>query len=116
MAFRSFFKRTQPTGAEMDAATLATLQQHGANLTEPRSIMHFLLSPNPEDMERVADLLNADGWNVEVNKVKNLFGLEAERTEIVDASSIANRRKQFEELASSMEHGVYDGWVAHVAG
>jgi hypothetical protein len=108
------FKRRERTSiAELDGRTLDALRRAGADLSQPRHVLHFLYFPNREDAVAAADVLRAEGWTVVVDAaaVGSNWLARAEGTRVVSAESCARDRERFTALTSA-SGGEYDGWEA----
>lgn len=102
---------------EEDRQVLATLVQAGANLSERRSVRHYLYLPDERSARECELELSGTGWNVDVREP--LAGSD-EWSVVCDQGDyvllpevVAEDRALFERLADS-HVGTYDGWEASV--
>ncbi len=100
--------------ADVDAAMLDQMVRHGAVLTNQRPIRHYLYAKNRNVTAAAVQELRTLGYKVKSHPsaAGNYWLLLAERTEVVDAASLAASRQLFERLAAAMDGGDYDGCEA----
>ena len=110
------FRRKQKTekAQDLDALTLLTLQQRGADLTKSRNIRHYLYGASEDALKPAVAQLAQAGYSVELRPAATggTWLALAERNEPVDASTVASGRALFERLAHETRGGDYDGWEA----
>ena len=56
--------------ARMDTLTLEALQRNGADLSQPRHVLHSMYFPTREAANSAGDALRADGWIVVVDRAR----------------------------------------------
>lgn len=110
MGFLDRFKKQRATPAERDAEVLRVLEQYGADLSQPRSAMFYVYGSNKDELRAASAALEAEGWSVDFTQDQN--GLEIEGTKLINETTVAEFRQKFEQLASTLQGGDYDGWVA----
>jgi Regulator of ribonuclease activity B len=104
-------------GGGGDRLVLDQLRQAGADLSQPREVLHYLYAPTREDADALAAAVRAEGYEVEVRDSATggprpwLVLATAHRVVAEETAEAATSR--FSELAA--EHGAeYDGWEAAV--
>ena len=102
------------TPQEADALALRQLAGRGADLAQPRHVVHFLYFEDEGDARAAADLAQEAGWSTSVEppgeNVK-VWTVRADATRIVSSVTVESFRTWFESLAAD-HHGEYDGWEA----
>lgn len=109
------FRKKKPSPAAGDAAVIAALKKHGVDLTQRRSVQHYLYFPREDEAQAAAAQLRSDGFDVEVKPAalgSSWLALATHNT-VVDESTIAALRARFEALVTPTA-GEYDGWEAAV--
>ena len=99
---------------EADALALRQLAGGGADLAQPRHVLHFLYFPAERDARAVAELASEAGWSVAVEPPGERVAdwtVRADGTRVVSSTTVESFRAWFEHVAE--EHaGEYDGWEA----
>lgn len=102
------------TTAEADRLALRQLQGRGADLTQPRHVIHFLYFSDETDARRAADEIERADYKATLNGPSGTISdwtVRAEGTRVVGAATVEAFRGWFEQIAT--EHrGEYDGWEA----
>lgn len=102
------------TPQEADALALRHLASRGADLTQPRHVIHFLYFSEEHDAREAADVSRDAGWKVAVEPPTEsvpVWTVRADATRVVNTSTVESFRAWFEHVAE--EHrGEYDGWEA----
>ena len=99
---------------EADALAIRQLAGRGADLAQPRHVIHFLYFADEGDARSAAELARDSGWDVAVEapgeRVKD-WTVRADATRVVSSATVGSFRAWFEGVAA--EHrGEYDGWEA----
>lgn len=101
---------------QADLLVARHLVANGADLSEPRHVLHFLIFPD-DRAERAAAAAAADGWEVRVvapDEEEPTWSVVCERQDVVlDPDGVRDTRIRFEALAED-HGGNYDGWEASV--
>jgi regulator of RNase E activity RraB len=120
MGLRRLFRRDpQPssTPGEGDRLILDQLRNHGADLTQPREVLHYSYFADRAAADAAAGAMRDAGYRVTVEESASGDGtwLALATAElIVDESTVDSTRARFEGIAA--EHGGdYDGWEAAVS-
>jgi hypothetical protein len=134
MDWRNFLfwqKPTQPTGMlnyeilasgtdifEEEQLVVDELRKAGADLSQPREVLHYFYFPSEPNAEIVAAELRLDGFRVEdplqiapVEETPNPWRVRAVMNVVVAVESAQALTNRFRALASSYG-GEYDGWEA----
>jgi hypothetical protein len=103
---------------QRDKQVLRQLRRLGANLSQPREVVHFLYFPTQVAAERASHGLRGEGYMIDVRPAANAaesppnpWLLEARSWIVVDEATVQPMREKFEELAAA-GGGEYDGWEA----
>lgn len=101
-----------------DRITLSALLAHGADLSAPRHVLHYLYVDSRERQAEAGALIASSGW--EVTEPEPLpdypaqWLVRAEREgAVLTPELVSGSRRLFEDLADRFE-GEYDGWEASV--
>jgi hypothetical protein len=120
MGLRRLLRRrpqTSSTSSESDRIILDQLRSHGADLTQPREVLHYSYFADRVAADAAADAIRASSYRVTVEESASGDGtwLALAMTEfVVDESTVDSTRARFEGIAT--EHGGdYDGWEAAVS-
>jgi len=101
--------------AEEDASVIDALRVAGADLLQPREVLHYFFVRNKEQAEHLAAELRRDGFRVEnpvdAHSVLPWVGVFAEIIAVVNLESAEKTTSRFRALASRFG-GKYDGWEA----
>jgi hypothetical protein len=108
-----------PTNLEQgDAAVVDALRDAGADLSQPREVLHYFYFSNEVDAEAVTTELRRDGFIVrdpvsidDGTNSPNPWSVRATINAIVSIRSAQESSSRFRALASR-HHGEYDGWEA----
>lgn len=124
MAWRKLLGKKERT-VPLDAATgdlmvLAELEKNGADLTQPRDLVHYLYVPSQGAAEKAAAELRSLGYTAEAKVAArvqpgdpNPWLVLANVDTVVDQGRVRWERARFDELALKYR-GEYDGWEAAV--
>lgn len=102
------------TTAEADRLALRQLEGRGADLTQPRHVIHVLYFRDETDARRAADEIERGGYATTVEPPRETvseWSVRAEANRVVGATTVEAFRAWFEQIASEF-HGEYDGWEA----
>jgi hypothetical protein len=97
-----------------DQMILAQLERAGADLRQPRHVIHYLYFDEEQPTHAAATTLDSAGFAITVRPPSDRiaqWSTTAEATRVVDAQTIEPSRVWFEQLARTMQ-GKYDGWEA----
>ena len=101
-----------------DLSLLRALQDNGADLAEPRHVVHYLYAPSPDGAQQVAAAARAQGWTVSVRDpvpaLPGQWGVVAERPSAVLSASFVRDSTDYFEALADLYGGEYDGWEAGV--
>ena len=99
---------------EHDLEILETLEEHGADLSEPREVRVNLYLPTEEAAEAAGEELTEVGYDVvafESAGEEEPWAIRATRELSVDRDNVTGFRRRFEELAER-HGGEFYGWEA----
>jgi Regulator of ribonuclease activity B len=102
------------TAAETDQLVIRQLQGLGADLSQPRHVIHFLYFAEEADARSAADEIDRAGYEVTVTPPRDSivsWSLRAEAYRVVGAGTVDAFRAWFEGIAAEFR-GEYDGWEA----
>jgi predicted metal-dependent phosphoesterase TrpH len=102
------------TPAEADRLAVRQLEGRGADLTQPRHIIHVLYFPDETDARRAADEIERAGYETTValpGEPVREWSVRAEANRVVAANTVEAFRAWFEQIATEFR-GEYDGWEA----
>ena len=116
MGFLERVLRGKPpaTAAETDQLVLRQLQGLGADLSQPRHVIHFLYFAEEADARGAADQIDRAGYEATITPPDasiTSWSLRAEGYRVVGASTVEAFRAWFEHVATEFR-GEYDGWEA----
>ena len=121
----SLFKKRREPGTQILAGypaaeipTLSVLLEHGANLADPRHVLHYVYVTSPEQQSEAAEIVGAAGWEVTTPEPlpeypEQWLVLAERRDATLTADFVTESRRFFEETATRFG-GEYDGWEAAV--
>ena len=124
MAWRKLLGKKE-TSVPLDAAAgdlmvLAQLEKSGADLTQPRDLVHYLYVPSQDAAEQAAAELRNLSYTAEAKLAAgvqpddpNPWLVLANVDAVVDQERVRWERARFDELAVKYG-GEYDGWEAAV--
>jgi|SRR5215217_1757088 len=104
------------TPEERDLEVLETLEEHGADLSEPREVRVNLYFPTDQQVQAAGDELTEAGYEVvawESAGEEELIAMRAVRELRIDRDNVAGFRSHFEDVAER-HGGEFDGWEAAV--
>ena len=98
-----------------DLMVLGQLQQHGADLTQPRHVIYFSYAPSRDVARAMGDEAGARGFDVELGEPLPAYPddwpVRCETTTVLRPEVVRDNTDFFEDLAA--RHGAeYDGWEA----
>jgi hypothetical protein len=99
---------------EADALALCQLAGRGADLAQPRHVVHFLYFAEESSARAAATAAEDAGWRVQVEEPGEAieeWTVRADATRVVSSVTIESFRAWFEHVAAE-HHGEYDGWEA----
>jgi len=104
------------TPDEGDRLIIEQLRGMGADLSEPREVLHYLYLPTREAADAAGDALSPRGYAVDVRPAAGPPGPNpwlclATIEEVVSVESARTSRETFTALAAT-HGGGYDGWEA----
>ena len=98
-----------------DAEILMQLQKIGADLTQPREVIHYSYFPTEQAANAIAETLRADSFETDVHAAPEgaalPWSLIARHHMVTNADSVGATGARFTQLAKS-QNGEYDGWEA----
>jgi len=103
------FRQKRPPAPELDLLLVRRLRSVGADLTRPRTVVHFLDFATEAGARRAAGEIEAGGYEVTVAPDGEHWTVRAEGTRVVDESTVTVYRPWFERIAAAHD-GAYDGW------
>jgi hypothetical protein len=107
-------RRRPKTPQEADALALRQLAGRGADLAQPRHVIHFLYFADEDGARDAADVAQRAGWTSVVEAPTehvDVWTVRADATRVVGTTTVESFRAWFEHVAA--EHGgEYDGWEA----
>jgi hypothetical protein len=107
-------RQERPEGAELDLLILQQLRGKGAKLALPRHVLHFVDCPDEASARAAAEDVEAIGFDATVEAPSGedaQWSVRGEAMRVVDETTVATHRKQFERIADA-HGGEYDGWEA----
>lgn len=115
----SFFERLirgkrPATGAEVDRLVVRQLQGRGADLSQPRHVIHFIYFADESDARAAADEIDRAGYDATVlDPTEDVaeWTVRAESYRVVGFGTVETFRAWFEQIAGDYR-GEYDGWEA----
>jgi regulator of ribonuclease activity B len=117
VGLRDLLKRRKGGAAGGDRLVLDQLRRAGADLSQPREVLHYAYASTRDGADALAAAVRGDGYDVEVRDSATggprpwLVLATAQR--VVDEQTAEAATRRFTELAG--EHGAeYDGWEASV--
>src|ERR671919_2419357 len=124
MGLRDLLKRdeTAPAGdpVEGDRLVLEELGAAGADLSQPREVVHYVHLPSREAAEAFAPMVVNQGYEPAIREPApeaaddpRPWTVAATSHAVVTPESVALARRNFTELAAEYG-GMYDGWEAAV--
>jgi regulator of ribonuclease activity B len=106
------------TKSEADRWLIEQLRAAGADLNQPRGVIHFLYLPTEQTSHKAAEALRAEGYSIEerlsasaVTNHTNPYVIVATNQTVVNLWVVQQFRQCFEQLAA-LHAGEYDGWEA----
>ena len=101
-----------------DLALLGQLLDHGANLDQPRHVLHFSYFPSALAAAEAGTELQGHGWIVEVRDplpaYPDSWSLVCERPDAVLTPDFVRESTDLFEAVAALHGGEYDGWEASV--
>jgi regulator of RNase E activity RraB len=111
-------ERARMNKTEADRAVMGQLRYLGADLDQPREVIHYLYLPTADASQKAAQALRLEGYEVEekaacdaAKKPPNPFLVLATSEIVLNPWAVRQFRQLFEQLASHF-CGEYDGWEA----
>jgi hypothetical protein len=102
------------TPQEADSLALRQLEGRGADLSQPRHIIHFLYFDGEADAHTAAAVIQQASWKAAVEAPTGTIGqwcVKADAHRTVAPETVAAFRAWFENVAAD-HGGEYDGWEA----
>ena len=101
-----------------DLSVLGQLMKHGADLTQPRHVLHFLYFPERDAAEAASAAARSQGYEANVRdplpEYPEQWGVVAEKNDaVLDIDTVRSSGDFFDALAQT-HGGEYDGWEASV--
>lgn len=112
MSLLDRFRQKRPPAPELDLLLVRRLRAVGADLTQPRRIVHFLYFENETAARVAADEIEEAGYESTVAPPEGdnaQWSVKAEGARVVDETTIVAFRAWFERVAGR-HAGEYDGW------
>jgi hypothetical protein len=98
-----------------DLMVLGQLQQHGADLTQPRHVIYFCYAPSADVARAMGDEARTRGFDIEVGEplpgYPDDWPVRCETTTVLRPEVVRDNTDFFEDLAARYG-GEYDGWEA----
>src|SRR3954451_2870629 len=94
-----------------DSLVLRHLAGLGCDPAAPRECRHYVYVPAELGARAVATSLNSDGWDAEVEEVRDAWLVTATTVTGLTDAVVRDTRVRLEELAH-VHGGEYDGWEA----
>jgi hypothetical protein len=127
MGLRDLLKRERSDEAtaigdpvESDRLVLEQLVAAGADLSQPREVVHYVHLPSREAAEAFAPMVLNQGYEPQIHEPApeaaddpRPWTVAATAHGVVTEEAVATSRRSFTELAAEYG-GVYDGWEASV--
>jgi hypothetical protein len=102
------------TTAETDQLVVRQLQGLGADLSQPRHVIHFLYFEEESDARAAGVEIDRAGYEAIVtppDDSSDAWTVRAEGYRVIGASTVESFRAWFEQIAVEFR-GEYDGWEA----
>jgi regulator of RNase E activity RraB len=101
-----------------DQEVIEQLRALGADLNQPREVIHYLYLPGEEASHLAGEALQSKGYSIEETAAANAgensqnpFLVKATSQSVLNSKTVHESRRLFEQLAA-FHHGEYDGWEA----
>jgi len=101
-----------------DQEVIEQLRALGADLNQPREVIHYLYLPGEEASHLAAEALQSKGYSIEETAAANAdenppnpFLVKATIQSVLNPTNVQESRRLFEQLAA-FHDGEYDGWEA----
>ena len=107
-------KGAPATPQEADQLVLRQLAGRGADLAQPRHVIHYLYFAGEADARRAAEAIGKSDWEAMVSppdETISEWSVRAEGYRVIAAPTVEAFRAWFEQIAEE-SHGEYDGWEA----
>ena len=99
----------------MDQATIRQLVAAGADLRQPRHVIHYLYFPAAHLAEGAGLAAQAEGWQVASSEVSaEEWAVRCERRDYVLLAGVVHGDERFFEGLARRFRGDHDGWEAAV--
>lgn len=99
-----------------DLAVLGQLMEAGADLDNPRHVLHYLYFPDQADALAAAEEAQAEGWQADAREplpeYPDQWSVVCERDEAVLTADFVRESTDFFESLAARNQGEYDGWEA----
>jgi len=106
------------TKSQADQMILQQLKSLGADMSQPREVLHYLYLPSRDAARQAAEALRSKGYSAEERMAANAkdnppnpFLVLAKNQIVVTPQATHQFRQLFEQLAA-FHNGEYDGWEA----
>lgn len=97
---------------------MGQLLDHGANLDEPRHVLHFSYFPDESSASAAADELSAHAWESEVAEplpdYPGQWSVKSQGHDVVLNPIVVRDSSDLFEAVAARHGGEYDGWEAAV--
>jgi hypothetical protein len=101
-----------------DLAVLGQLTDHGADLDEPRHVLHFSYFPSAERASEASEELGAHGWVSQVSdpvpQYPDQWCVRSEQPKAVLSPDFVRESTDLFEGVAARHDGEYDGWEASI--
>jgi Regulator of ribonuclease activity B len=97
--------------AAADSKVLEHLRNLGCNPRQARGIRHFIYLPTSDDATAVAQVLEREGWDTDVQEVEDVWLVVARCLRVLSEPLVRQIRAHLASLATA-HGGAYDGWEA----
>jgi len=112
---RRVIRGTRPaSGADVDRLVVRQLLGRGADLTQPRHVIHFIYFAEESDARAAADAIDSAGYETTVDAPGDEIAewtVRAEAYRVVGLATVDGFRAWFEQMSAEY-NGEYDGWEA----
>jgi len=115
--FRSRTPKPDLSGlGPLDAELMTQLREQGADLSEPRHVLHYNYFPSRDTAQQAADAARLSGWETTVTEPLEQFpdqwGMRAERPDVVLSNDVVRESSELFGALAAQHGGEYDGWEA----
>lgn len=99
-----------------DLSVLRALAETGAELEQPRHVLHYLYFPSQRAAEQAASTAASQGWEAAAREplvgIARHWSVVAQRDDVVLRPEFVRESTEFFENLAAVHRGEYDGWEA----